>query len=58
VAALCKSFNRAAPTSVALAKRASRDLDELKALVDCFHTSDSREGMVAFMNKRPPSWME
>jgi len=58
VAAFCKSFQKAAPTSIALAKRAARDHDELGAFVECFRNRDSREGMAAFLEKRPASWME
>jgi len=58
VVAFCKSFNKAAPASVALAKRAARDYDDLGAFVECFRNRDSREGMAAFLEKRPASWME
>ena len=58
VAAFRKSFQRAAPSSVALAKRAARDLDELSAFTDCFHTRECREGMGAFLEKRSAWWME
>ena len=58
VAAFCKSFRRASFAAVALAKRASRDLDELSAFAECFAARDSREGMSAFVEKRPASWME
>jgi enoyl-CoA hydratase len=57
VAAFCKSFQRAAPAAVALAKRAARDMDDLTAFADCFHTTDCREGISAFLNKRPAAWM-
>ena len=58
VAAFCKSFRRASPAAVALAKRASRDFDELSAFAECFAARDSREGMSAFLEKRPASWMD
>ena len=58
VAAFCKSFKRAAPAAVALAKRAARDGDELAAFGDCFETNDAREGMTAFIEKRTAPWME
>ncbi len=58
VAAFCKMFHRAAPSAVALAKRASRDMDDLTAFADCFHTTDCREGIGAFLQKRPAAWME
>lgn len=58
VTAFCKSFRRAAPAAIGLAKRASRDMDDLTAFADCFHTTDCREGLAAFLEKRPASWME
>lgn len=58
VAAFCKSFKRAAPAAVALAKRAARDGDDLAAFGDCFETNDAREGMGAFIERRTASWME
>ncbi len=58
VSAFCKSFKRAAPAAVALAKRASRDMDDLSAFVDCFHQTQSQEGMAAFLEKRTANWME
>jgi len=41
-----------------MAKRAARDHDELTAFVECFDHRDSREGMSAFIEKRPASWVE
>jgi enoyl-CoA hydratase len=58
VTAFCKAFGRAAPSAVALAKRAALDMDDLTAFADCFHTTESREGIGAFLEKRPASWME
>ncbi len=58
VAAFRRSFQKAAPASIALAKRAARDHDELGAFVECFRNRDSREGMAAFLEKRPANWME
>lgn len=58
VTAFCKTFKRAAPSAVGLAKRASRDMDDLAAFVDCFHQTQSQEGMSAFLEKRTASWME
>ena len=54
----CRSFHRAAPAAVALAKRAVRDGDDLSAFTDCFTKSDACEGMTAFIEKRAASWME
>ena len=58
VTAFCKSFKRAAPAAVALAKRALRTDDDLSAFADCFATADHIEGMAAFVEKRTASWME
>ncbi len=58
IAAFCRSFRRAAPSAVALAKRALRDGDDLTAFADCFNSKESREGIAAFFEKRPASWME
>lgn len=58
IAAFCKSFKRASPAAVALAKRASRDMDDLSAFADCFKSRESREGIGAFLEKRTASWME
>lgn len=56
--AFCKSFKRASPAAVALAKRAARDMDDQSAFAECFNQKDSREGMNAFIGKRPAAWME
>jgi len=58
VAAICKAFKRASPAAVALAKRASRDYDDLSAFADCFKQVQSKEGLTAFIEKRTASWME
>ncbi len=58
VTAFCKSFKRAAPAAIALAKRASRDMDDLSAFADCFRQTQSQEGMAAFLEKRTAQWME
>ncbi len=58
VGAFCKSFRRGSPSAVALAKRADRDDDDITAFSDCFDLPDSQEGMAAFIEKRPASWME
>lgn len=58
VSAFCKTFRRAAPEAVALAKHAYRDHDDLTAFADCFATKNCREGIRAFLNKQTTSWME
>lgn len=56
--AFCKTFHQAAASAIALAKRASRDMDDLSAFADCFGTQECSEGVAAFLEKRPASWME
>ena len=58
VAAFCKSFKRGSPMAIALAKKALRSGDDLSGFAECFATEDQREGMAAFIEKRPASWME
>jgi len=58
VAAFCKGLKKASPSAVALAKRAARSMDEIAAFADCFQAPDSKEGMAAFVQKRPARWME
>lgn len=58
VVAFCKSFKRGSPAAVALAKRALRSDDDITAFADCFRGPESREGMTAFVEKRPAKWME
>jgi enoyl-CoA hydratase len=54
----CKSFRRGGAEAVALAKRAFLDGDDVTAFADCFKTEGCREGIAAFVGKRPASWME
>lgn len=58
VRALGRSFNRSSPAAVRLAKRVGREGDDVSAFADCFSNEDSREGIAAFMEKRPAAWME
>ncbi len=58
VPVFCKSFKLAGQRAVSLAKRASRDMDDASAFADCFHTTECREGIAAFMEKRPAAWTE
>jgi enoyl-CoA hydratase len=51
-------FNRGAPEAIALAKRAFIDGDDITAFAYCFDTPGAREGMTAFLEKRPANWME
>jgi enoyl-CoA hydratase/carnithine racemase len=56
--AFCGSFKRGGPVAVSLAKRATRDGDDLSAFEDCFKSPDRAEGIAAFLEKRSASWME
>jgi enoyl-CoA hydratase len=55
---ICELFGRSAPQAIALAKRAFRDGDDLGAFADCFETAAAREGMAAFIEKRPARWAQ
>jgi len=54
----CEAFYRASPGAVARIKRATRDFDDLGAFLECFEGREAREGMAAFIEKRPARWME
>lgn len=58
ITAFCRSFRKGSPSGVRLAKRAMLDMDELSAFADCFANPDAREGIDAFIGKRPAKWME
>lgn len=58
VPALIKSFKRAAPAAVRLAKQGFRTGDDIAAFAACFNESDAKEGIEAFVSKRPARWME
>ena len=55
---LFESMQRGGPRAIAMAKRAFATGDEPAAFAECFAGSESREGMAAFMEKRPATWME
>ncbi len=50
-------FDRGGPQAVALVKRAIQDGKDVAAFADCFNTEQAREGMTAFAEKRPASWV-
>ena len=55
---MIKEFRRGSPNAISLVKRALRGGDESQAFADCFAHDESREGMAAFVEKRPAVWME
>lgn len=58
IEAMIKQFRRGSPNAVAMTKSALRSGDEIKAFADCFAHGEAREGMTAFIEKRPAAWME
>jgi len=54
---LQQSLMKGAPAAIALAKRALRDGKDVEAFADCFRNEQSKEGMAAFMEKRPARWV-
>lgn len=58
VSAFCRTFHAAGPDAMGLAKRASRDMDEVSAFSDCFHTTQCHEGIAAFLAQKPAPWLE
>ena len=51
-------FVKSGPRAVALAKRAIHQGDETDNFADCFGADESRQGMAAFVEKRPAGWTE
>lgn len=58
VPALINSFKRAAPAAVRLAKQGFQTGDDIAAFAACFNEPDAKEGIEAFVSKRPARWME
>lgn len=58
VPAFIKSFKRAAPAAVRLAKQGFNSGDDIAAFAACFNEPDAKEGIDAFVSKRPARWME
>lgn len=58
IAAMIKEFRRGSPNAISLIKQTLRGGDEVEAFSYCFAHDESREGMAAFVEKRPAAWME
>lgn len=54
---LIASLARGGPRAIALAKRVLLGADEPEAFRECFSGEEPREGMTAFLEKRPAAWM-
>lgn len=57
VADMIQKFRRGSPHAIAMVKQALRTGDEVQAFADCFGHPEAQEGMAAFVEKRPASWM-
>ena len=55
---LFESMHRGGPRAIAMVKRSLATGDEPAAFAECFAGSESKEGITAFMEKRPAAWME
>ena len=53
---LCDCLIKGSPKAIALVKRTLRDGKDVTAFADCFNNPESREGMTAFIEKRPAAW--
>jgi enoyl-CoA hydratase len=58
IKALGAAINTGSPAAIALVKRAMRDQNPVAAFGDCFENSESKEGMSAFLEKRPAKWTQ
>lgn len=54
--AFLPNFAKAGPEAIAAVKQAMRIGDEIKGFASCFDRKESKEGMKAFLEKRPASW--
>jgi len=55
---LMEEIHRGSPHAIAQIKRAIRSGDETAAFAECFSHDESREGITAFLEKRPAQWMK
>jgi enoyl-CoA hydratase len=58
IAAFLDNLIKAGPSAIAQLKESLRTGDELGAFTDCFTAGESKEGMTAFVEKRPASWTQ
>ncbi len=58
VKTFCNTLIKGSPAAINLVKRAIRDGDAVSAFADCFTNSESKEGMNAFIEKRPATWTQ
>lgn len=57
IAERIEALRRGSPNAIAQIKRALRTGDDVQAFAECFAHMDAREGMTAFVEKRPARWM-
>jgi enoyl-CoA hydratase len=55
---LCALFRHGAPSAIARAKQAIREGSEPVVFATCFADAEGKEGMGAFLEKRPAAWMD
>lgn len=53
----CDAMRPGSPEAIKRIKRVLSGKKEIEEFATCFKCSDAREGMMAFLDKRPPSWM-
>jgi len=52
------ALRRGSPNAIAQIKRALATGNDVQAFADCFAHADAKEGMSAFVEKRPANWMK